>query len=85
MKIDIKKISRAIVFHIQILLKGFVKMLCGALMTAMIVTGIYGFLSVPEEGGYTAVSDFLVSACIVIIAVGGMYLMGGRGKKGAKK
>lgn len=85
MKIDLKKMSRAIVFHTQILLKGFVKMLCGALMTAMIAVGIYGFFNIPTEGGYAAVSDFLVSTCLVIIAVGGMYLMGGRGKKGAKK
>ena len=85
MKIDLKKMSRAIVFHTQILLKGIVKMLCGALMTARIAGGISGFFNIPTEGGYAAVSDFLVSTCLVIIAVGGMYLMGGRGKKGAKK
>ena len=85
MKIDSKKISRAVVFHTRILLKGFVKILCGAFITAVIAVGVYGFISVPGEDGYAAVCDFLISAALVLVALCGMYLMGGRGKKVAKK
>ena len=85
MKINFKKMSRQIVFHSKILFNGFIKMLCGAIFTAMIAVGTYGFTTIPTEGGYAAVSDFLVSTCMICVALGGMYLMGGTGKKGAKK
>ena len=85
MKINFKKTARKIGFHSMILFKGFIKMLCGSILTALIAVGIYGMFMVPAESGYTAVCDFLVSASILCFAIGGMYLMGGTGKKGAKK
>ena len=85
MKINFKKMARQIGFHGMILFKGFIKMLCGAILTAVIVAGIYGFIAVSTEGGYAAVGNFLVSTSIVCVALGGMYLMGGTSKKGAKK
>lgn len=85
MNINFKKMSRQIGFHSKILVKGFIKMLCGGILTALIALGSYGLLMIPTEDGYVAVCDFLVSTCTLCVALGGMYLMGGTGKKGAKK
>ena len=85
MNINFKKMSRQVGFHSGILFKGFIKMLCGAVLTALIAVGSYGLFLVPAEGGYAAVCDFLVSICTLCVALGGVYLMGGTGKKGAKK
>lgn len=85
MKSYFKKMSRKCGFHGMILLKGFIKMLCGTILTAVIAVGIYGFTVVPAEGGYAAVGDFLISTCATLAAMGGMYLMGGTGKKVVKK
>lgn len=85
MMINFKKMSRQIGYHGQILFKGFIKMLYGAAMAGLIALAIYGYAMIPAEGGYAAVSDFLVCTCLVCIAVGGIYLMGGSGKKEAKK
>lgn len=85
MKNDIKKTLGTALYHGGILFKGFIKMLCGALMTVLIVAGGYGLAMVQKEAGYAAVCDFVVSICIMFISISGMYLMGGTGKKGAKK
>ena len=85
MKINTKKASRLIGFHGLILLKGIARMLFGALTASILALGIYGFFMIPTEGGYDAVFDFLASICIICIALAATYLMGGHGKKGAKK
>jgi dolichol kinase len=85
MKTSFKRMPRTIGYHFQILTKGFIKMLWGTITAALIGFAIYGYVMVPSEGGYAAVSDFLVSTLIMCVAVGGMYLMGGNGNKGAKK
>jgi hypothetical protein len=85
MKSYFKKMSRKCGFHGMILLKGFIKMLWGTVLTAMIAGSVYGFLAIPSEGGYAAVGDFLISVSIVGVAFIGIYLMGGNGGKGAKK
>ena len=72
-------------YHVRILAKGFIKMLWGTMTAVTIAFAVYGFTIVPTEGGYAAVSDFLVSKVALIIALGCMYLMGGNGNKGAKK
>lgn len=85
MKINYKKMSREVGHHVLILFKGFFKMLYGAAMAGMIAAGVHGFVVVSTEGGYAAVCDFLVSICLIGLALVGTYLMGGHGKKGAKK
>ena len=82
---DIKKTFHMIGFHGSILAKGFIKMLYGALMATLVAVAIYGFTMIPTEGGYVAVCDFLLSICTMFVAIGGIYLMGGNAKKGAKK
>ena len=85
MKKDVKKTAQRIGFHVKILLKGCFKMLYGAVMAGVLASGVYGFVLIPSEGGYAAVGDFLVASCLVCIALAGTYIMGGTGKKGAKK
>jgi O-antigen/teichoic acid export membrane protein len=85
MKKDSKKTFQMIGFHSRVMFKGLMKMAYGALMAVLLTIGICGFIMVPSEEGYAAVSDFLVSSCTVVVALGGIYLMGGNPKKGAKK
>ncbi len=82
---DYKKIVRLIGFHGGVLLKGFIKMLYGATMAMLATVAIYGFASVPSEGGYIAVSSFLLSTCTMLVALGGIYSMGLRIMKESKK
>lgn len=85
MKSNTKKVFRLIEFHSIILFKGIVKMLYGAFAAKLLALGTYGFIKIASESGYDAVFDFLGSVCIVIVALVATYLMGGNGKKGAKK
>lgn len=82
---NFRRTLRLIGYHFVILCKGFAKMLFGVATAALLVLGIWGFVQVSSEGGYAAVFDFLGSICIICIALGGTYIMGGRGKKGAKR
>ena len=72
-------------FHGGILLKGVIKMLYGATMAMLATVSAYGFAGIPSEGGYVAVSSFLLSTCTMLVALGGIYLMGAHTTKGAKK
>ena len=85
MKNSFKRMSRMIGYHFQILAKGFIKMLWGTMTAVAITCAVYGFMMIPTEGGYAAVSDFLVSTITMIVAFGCMYIMGGNCKKEAKK
>jgi hypothetical protein len=82
---DYKKIVRLIGFHGGVLLKGFIKMLYGATMAMLATVAIYGFSGIPSEGGYIAVSSFLLSTCTMIVALGGIYYMGIGSMKETKK
>ncbi len=80
-----KKVVRMITFHSNVLLKGFVKMLYGATIAMLVAVSAYGFTGVPSEGGYAAVSSFLLSTCTMLVALGGIYLMGINAVKESKK
>lgn len=75
----------AIKFHARVLGKGFVRMLVGAATAGSAMLAVYGFATVSKEIGYAAVGDFLLSVMALVIAFGGVYLMGGNKKKGANK
>lgn len=85
MKKYYKKAIRLIAFHGSILLKGFIKMLYGTTMTMLATVAVYGFARIPSEGGYIAVSSFLLSTCTMLVALGGIYLMGINAVKESKK
>lgn len=72
-------------FHGRVLAKGLVKALCGAAASGLGWLGVHGYAMIPTEGGYTAVCDFIASTAMVIVAILGMYLMGGRCRKPGKK
>lgn len=85
MKKYYKKAIRLIAFHGGVLLKGFIKMLYGTTVAMLATVAIYGFAGVPSEGGYIAVSNFLLSTCTMLVALGGIYLMGINTVKESKK
>jgi len=65
--------------------KGFVRSLWGTAVTGGIGLAVYGYAAIPSEGGYVAVCEFLIATVFVVLALGGMYIMGGTCKKGTKK
>lgn len=75
----------AIKYHAQVMGRGFVRMLVGAVTAAFAAAAVYGFVVVPGEGGYAAVADFVLAILALFIAFSGVYIMGGSPKKGAKK
>ena len=70
-------------FHANVLFRGFARTLFGALIAGLIVTAIYGFVSIAGESGYIAVFDFIASAATLLLAVCNMYCLGK--KRGGKK
>lgn len=81
---NFKSIIKAAGYHGQILCKGLARTLYGASIAGLMGLSAYGFVMVPTEGGYMAVCDFIGAIATVVIALAGMYAMGGN-KKGAKK
>lgn len=75
----------AIKFHARVLGKGFIRMLVGTITAGFAAAAVYGFAVIPKEEGYAAVGDFLLAIVSLIIALCGVYIMGGSQKKGAKK
>ena len=71
-------------FHARILCRGFFRTVYGALIAGLIAMAIYGFASASKEAGWDAVFDYIVSAVLLIEAIGNMYFMGRRKTSGAK-
>lgn len=78
-----KRVLAKVIFHASILFRGLCKAVYGATITGLIVFSVYGFVAVSSEAGWTAVCDFVASCALLVVALGGMYLIGCR-KKGAK-
>lgn len=81
MKLRFKKVVRLIAYHGKILLRGFIKMLFGTLVAVLMAVSVYGFVMIPQDKGYNAVFDFAVAAACMVLAMGCVYVMGGRCKK----
>ena len=81
--VQIKKAWKTFKFHARVALRGFCRTVYGALVAGLIALAIYGFVSVTNETGWTAVCDFIASCATLIVALLNMYLVGGK-KKGAK-
>lgn len=71
-------------FHARILLRGFLRTVYGALIAGLIAMAIYGFVSASKEAGWDAVFDYIVSAVLLIEAIGNMHFIG-RMKKGSAR
>ena len=65
-------------FHARILWRGFLRTAYGALIAGLIAMAIYGFVSAQNEAGLEEVFDYIVSAVLLIEALGNMYFMGRR-------
>lgn len=81
--VHIKKAWKAFKFHAKIAWSGLCRTLYGAAVAGLIAMAVYGFLSVTNETGWTAVCDFIASCATLVVALLNMYLMGGR-KRGGK-
>lgn len=76
--VRIKKAWKAVKFHTKIAWRGFFRTMYGTAVAGLIALAAYGFVSVTTETGWTAVCDFIASCATLIIALGNMYLIGGR-------
>ena len=81
--VQIKKAWASVKFHAKIAWRGFFRTVYGAAVAGLLAMAVYGFVSVANETGWTAVCDFIASCATLVVAISNMYLMGGR-KKGAK-
>ena len=81
--VQIKKAWKAVKIHAKIVWRGFCRTVYGASVAGLLAMAVYGFLSVTNESGWTALCDFIASCATLVIALGNMYLMGSR-KRGAK-
>ncbi len=75
-----KRAVRVMAYHALVLLRGFMKVLYGALASAMVVAAVIGFTAVSSDGGYMAVLDFLAAVAALCAALGSMYIIGGSRK-----
>lgn len=80
--VQIKKAWNAVKFHTKIAWRGFCRTMYGTAVAGLIAMAVYGFVSVTNESGWTAVCDFIASCATLVIALGNMYLIGSR-KRGA--
>ena len=76
--VQIKKAWKAVKLHARIAWRGFYRTLYGALIAGLVALAVYGFVSVTNESGWTAVCDFIASFATLVIALGNMYLIGSR-------
>lgn len=81
--VQIKKAWNAVKFHTKIAWRGFCRTLYGSAVAGLIAMAVYGFVSVTNESGWTAVCDFIASCATLVVALLNMYVMGCK-KKGAK-
>ena len=81
--VKIKRFWATAKFHTKIAWRGFCRTLYGAAVAGLIALAVYGFVSVTNETGWTAVCDFIASCATLFVALLNMYVMGCK-KKGAK-
>ena len=57
-------------------LRGLLRMLAGAAIAGLFIIAIFGYASIPSEGGYVAVFTFVASTATLVVALSNMYLIG---------
>lgn len=62
--------------HIMIMLKGFARVILGAISAGVVGLACYGLVLVPGESGYAAVADFVLSVMLLTFAGLLIYLLG---------
>ena len=81
--VQIKKAWKTFKFHAKIAWRGFYRTLYGAAVAGLLAMAVYGFMSVSNETGWTAVCDFIASCATLVVALLNIYVMGCK-KKGEK-
>ena len=81
--VQIKKAWKEFKFHVKIAWRGFYRTLYGAAVSGLIAIAVYGFVSLENETGWTAVCDFIASCATLVVALSNMYWTGCN-KKGVK-
>ena len=71
-------------FHARILWRGFLRTVYGAMIAGLIAMAIYGFVSAQNEAGWEEVFDYIVSAVLLIEAIGNIHFIGRRNNGGTK-
>lgn len=80
---DFKSVWKIIRFHCRCLLKGFLRMMYGALTAGLFALAVYGFVMITSESGWIAVSEFVAAIATSVVALACMYAMGSPRKRGA--
>lgn len=65
-----------IVYHIMIMLKGFARVILGAISAGLVGLAGYGLILVAGENGYAAVANFIVAVLFLTFAGILIYLLG---------
>ena len=65
-----------IIYNVKTLLRGLVRVIWGALTAGLIGLAVYGFTSIPNEGGYVAVFDFVATVAILVLVLASVYMLG---------
>lgn len=73
---QIKKAWKVVKSHTKIAWRGFYRTIYGAAVAGLIALAVYGFVSVTNETGWTAVCDFIASCATLVVALANMYWMG---------
>lgn len=79
---NFKQTARLLIHHGKYLINGFAMMMYGVLTAGLIAAAVYGFCSIPSEGGYAAVCDFGVALAALGVALHCMYAIGRGRRKG---
>ena len=77
-----KEISERIGHHGMVLITGFKRTIYGAATIGLVALAGYGFAMIPDEDGYVAVLDFVLSVATLVVALRAMYAQGKGGRKG---
>lgn len=77
---DIASIAKVIGACLKVLWKGFTRMVVGTMVAGTMALAFYGYAMIPTEGGYVAVSEFLIATMLMVVALLCMYAMGGKAK-----
>ena len=76
---DAVRIKRALAnakFNLQIMWRGFCKVIYGTVVTGLIAIAIYFFVSITTKTGWAAVWRFIVACVFLSEGIGNMYFMG---------
>ena len=69
-------------YHSTVVVRGLAKVIYGAATAGLMVLSAYGFAMIRRESGWVAVSEFIVATLTMTVALGCVYVFGGRKRRG---